>query len=180
MVGPGVRRHLRARPRPACRPPRRPPAPTPTQPSFRVEANFVRVDVYPTNAKGEPITDLTADDFEVLEDNKPQKVTQFERVALSTTTAREERRDPVSADDGRRQAADPRRRVFVIFLDTWHTDFAGAVRAPASRSSTCSSASSARESVRSDDPGHRPAADHVRAPNRDHRRHAHEAVRSGA
>ena len=108
-------------------PPPEPPAPT--QPSFRVEANFVRVDVYPTNAKGEPITDLTADDFEVLEDNSPQKVTQFERVALSTTTAREERRDPVSADDGRRQAADPRRRVFVIFLDTWHTDFAGAVRA---------------------------------------------------
>ncbi len=118
---------------PAASPParrrRRPTQPAPTQPSFRVEANFVRVDVYPTNAKGEPITDLTADDFELLEDNKPQKVTQFERVALSTTTAREERRDPVSADDGRRQAADPRRRVFVIFLDTWHTDFAGAVRA---------------------------------------------------
>src|SRR5688500_11128178 len=111
-----------------------PPAPaddtqpaTPGQPSFRVEANFVRVDVYPTNAKGEPITDLTADDFELLEDGKVQKVTQFERVALSTTTAREERRDPVSADDGRQQAADPRRRVFVVFLDTWHTTFAGAV-----------------------------------------------------
>lgn len=102
--------------------------PPPTQPSFRVEANFVRVDAYPTDAKGKPITDLTADDFEVLEDNKPQKVTQFEHIALSTTTAREERRDPVSGDDGRRQAADPRRRVFVIFLDTWHTDFAGAVR----------------------------------------------------
>lgn len=106
---------------------------TPAQPTFRVEANFVRVDVYPTNARGEPITDLTADDFEVLEDNKPQKVTQFERVALSTTTAREERRDPVSADDGRRQAADPRRRVYVIFLDTWHTDFGGPC-APAGRS----------------------------------------------
>ena len=121
-------------PAPAPQPPAPAPADgaqpaTPGQPSFRVEANFVRVDVYPTNAKGEPITDLTADDFEVLEDNKPQKVTQFERVALSTTTAREERRDPVSADDGRRQAADPRRRVYVIFLDTWHTDFAGAVRA---------------------------------------------------
>ena len=87
------------------------------------------MDVYPTTAKGEPITDLTADDFEVLEDNKPQKVTQFERVALSTTTAREERRDPVSAADGLQQAADPRRRVFVLFLDTWHTTFAGAVYA---------------------------------------------------
>ena len=34
---------------------------TPAQPTFRVEANFVRVDVYPTGAKGEPIADLTAD-----------------------------------------------------------------------------------------------------------------------
>lgn len=99
------------------------------QPTFRVEANFVRVDVYPTNAKGEPVTDLTADDFEILEDNRAQAITQFERVAVSTTTAREERRDPVSADDGRRQAADPRRRVYVVFLDTWHTTFEGAVRA---------------------------------------------------
>ncbi len=110
-------------------PPSPPGPPAAAQPSFRVEANFVRVDVYPTNAKGEPVTDLTADDFELLEDNRPQSVTQFEHVALSTTTAREERRDPVSAADGRQQAADPRRRVFVIFLDTWHTDFAGAVRA---------------------------------------------------
>ena len=101
----------------------------PSQPSFRVEANFVRVDVYPTHADGTPVTDLTADDFELLEDGKPQAVTQFEHVALSTTTAREERRDPVSADDGRRQAADPRRRVYVIFLDTWHSTFEGAVRA---------------------------------------------------
>jgi VWFA-related protein len=101
----------------------------PTQPSFRVEANFVRVDVYPTHADGTPVTDLTANDFELLEDGKPQAVTQFEHVALSTTTAREERRDPVSADDGRRQAADPRRRVYVIFLDMWHSTFEGAVRA---------------------------------------------------
>jgi VWFA-related protein len=120
-------------PPPAAQPP--PPtadgtqSPTPGQPTFRVEANFVRVDVYPTARGGEPITDLAADDFEILEDNKVQKITQFERVALSTTTAREERRDPVSVSDGRQQAADPRRRVFVLFLDTWHTTFAGAVYA---------------------------------------------------
>ncbi len=107
-----------------------PPAPAPeaTPPTFRVEANFVRVDVYPT-ANGQPVTDLTADDFELLEDGRPQAVTQFERVALSTTTAREERRDPGSIEQGRAEAADPRRRVFVIYLDTWHTTFAGAVRA---------------------------------------------------
>ena len=39
--------------------------PAPTQPSFRVEANFVRVDVYPTNAKGEHPKDrpLTPNDL---------------------------------------------------------------------------------------------------------------------
>jgi hypothetical protein len=49
-------------PQPAAPPADQAPAP-PSQPSFRVEANFVRVDVYPTNGKGEPVTDLTADDF---------------------------------------------------------------------------------------------------------------------
>lgn len=105
------------------------PGPQGGQPTFRVEANFVRVDAYATDAKGAPITDLTAEDFELVEDGRTQAVTRFEHIMLSTTTAREERRDPVSAADGLRQAADPRRRVYVVYLDTWHTTFEGAVRA---------------------------------------------------
>lgn len=100
----------------------------PDRPTFRVEASYVRVDVYPT-ANGSPVADLIADDFELLEDGVPQRITQFERVVLSSTTSREERRDPTSAADGRAQAADPRRRVFVIFLDTWHSTHAGSVYA---------------------------------------------------
>lgn len=96
----------------------------PQRPTFRLEANYVRVDVYPTR-DGAPVEGLNADDFEVLEDGKPQQIEQFERVELRHLTAREERRDPVSVADGVEQAGDPRRRVFVIYLDTHHTTYAG-------------------------------------------------------
>jgi hypothetical protein len=43
--------------------------PPPPQP-FRTEANYVRVDVYPTK-DGAPVTDLTQADFEVLESGSP-------------------------------------------------------------------------------------------------------------
>ncbi|MBK5295824.1 MAG: VWA domain-containing protein, partial [Vicinamibacteria bacterium] len=74
------------------------------QPRVRAEANLVRVDVYPTAADGQAVTDLTADDFEVREDGVPQAVTGVEHVALE------------------------RSRVVVVFLDTYHSDTA-AVRA---------------------------------------------------
>ncbi len=105
-----------------------PAAQEPERPTFRLEANYVRVDAYPT-VDGQPVADLTADDFEILEDGKPQQVEQFERVQLSGLTAREERRDPVSVADAREQAGDPRRRVFVVYLDTFHTTFTGSHRA---------------------------------------------------
>src|SRR5215470_20119561 len=50
-------------------------------PTFRTEANYVRVDVFPTR-DGAPIADLAATDFEVLEDRVPQKIEQFERVVI--------------------------------------------------------------------------------------------------
>lgn len=121
-------------PPPEGQPPASPPAAAeddpqaPTRPTFRLEANYVRVDAYPT-ANGQPVADLTAADFELLEDGKPQEVTQFERVQLRGLTAREERRDPTSVADGREQAGDPRRRVFIIYLDTHHTTYTGSHRA---------------------------------------------------
>lgn len=96
----------------------------PQRPTFRLEANYVRVDAYPT-VDGAPVADLDASDFEILEDGRPQAIEQFERVDLRMATAREARRDPVSVADGVEQASDPRRRVFVIYLDTHHTTYAG-------------------------------------------------------
>ena len=104
-----------------------PPPQDPQRPTFRLDANFVRVDIYPT-ADGTPVTDLTAADFEVLEDGVPQQIETFERVDLAGHTPVGERRDPNNVADMRAQAENPRARVFVIFLDTFHTEMAGSHR----------------------------------------------------
>jgi VWFA-related protein len=100
------------------------PAQEPVPPTFRLGANYVRVDVYPTR-NGEPVPDLEREAFELLEDGVPQTIAQFERISLQPTTDRELRRDPNTVAESREQAADPRRRVFVVFLDTGMTTIEG-------------------------------------------------------
>src|SRR5687768_6304920 len=53
----------------------------PQRPIFRSEANFVRVDVFPTR-NGSPVKHLTAADFELPEARVPQKVGTFEFVEV--------------------------------------------------------------------------------------------------
>jgi VWFA-related protein len=99
----------------------------PPQPRFRTETNFVRVDVYPT-ADGRPVRDLTAGDFEVFEDGKPQKIETFEHVEVRARIPQEERREPNTVREGRAMAEDPRSRIFIVFLDTYHTEISGSHR----------------------------------------------------
>lgn len=42
-----------------------------------IEVNVVNVEVFVTDKKGNPVTDLTAEDFEILEDGKPVTITNF-------------------------------------------------------------------------------------------------------
>ncbi len=100
-------------------------------PTFRTEANYVRVDVYPTR-DGLPVTDLRRDDFEVLEDKVAQKIDQFEHVVIRSAGPQEARREPNTVAESRQAAADPRARVFVLFLDINHVDAAAsrAIRTP--------------------------------------------------
>jgi VWFA-related protein len=93
----------------------------PQQPTFRTEANYVRVDVYPT-IKGVPVDDLRADELQILEDGVPQKIEQFERVVIRGNLPQEARREPETVADSRAMLADPRARVFVLFLDTLHVE----------------------------------------------------------
>jgi VWFA-related protein len=93
----------------------------PATPTFRTEANYVRVDAYPTK-DGAPVDNLTRDDFEVLENGQPQKLEQFERILIRGHVPQEERREPNTVEEGRQAAQDPRARVFVLFLDTYHVD----------------------------------------------------------
>ncbi len=63
----------------------------PQLPTFRTEANYVRVDAYPTKG-GAPVDDLTRDDFEILENGQPQKLEQFERILIRGNVPQDQRR----------------------------------------------------------------------------------------
>ncbi len=55
---------------------------TPPSVTFQIEVNYVDVDVVVTDEKGNFVSGLTRDDFEVFEDGKPQKVDTFAYVEI--------------------------------------------------------------------------------------------------
>lgn len=93
-------------------------------PRFRVEANFVRADVFVTQ-DGKPVADLRPEDFEIFEDGQPQQIQTFEYIEVRGFSPAETRIEPEAVAESRAMAEDPRARVFVIFLDTYHTDYVG-------------------------------------------------------
>ncbi len=105
---------------PRQNPPQRPPI-------FRAGANLVTVDVYPQR-DGTVVAGLTKDDFEVLEDGTPQSVESVEFVQPLQGLSEVERRDPNTQEEGNALAADPRNRVFVVFLDYYHVTIEGSRR----------------------------------------------------
>jgi len=96
------------------------------RPVFRGGAHFVRVDVYPSQ-DGKIVEGLTPEDFEVLEDGKPQAIESFDYIKFDTFTPDAERRDPTSQRAGFDLAADPRYRVFVVFVAMSLSNSPGAV-----------------------------------------------------
>jgi VWFA-related protein len=55
-------------------------------PLLRVTVNLVQVDAVVTDSKGNQITNLTADDFLLLQDGKPQKITHFSYISTAAPT----------------------------------------------------------------------------------------------
>jgi VWFA-related protein len=100
----------------------------PPQPTFRTEANYVRVDVYATDANGAPVPDLDQKDFEVLETGVQQRIDQFERVQIRANLPQDVRLEPNTVEAGGQAAQNPRARVFVIFLDYNHVGIEGSHR----------------------------------------------------
>ena len=101
----------------------KPQDPAQQPPKFRVEANFVRVDAYPLK-DGKPVLDLKAEDFEVFEDGVAQKIESFEHVVVRPAGPQDGRVEVSSQRESQQAAANPRNRVFVIFVDTPHIQFA--------------------------------------------------------
>jgi len=96
----------------------------PQQPpiTFRAEINYVEVDARVLDAQGKFIPSLTAGDFQVLEDGKPQQVTAFSLVNIPVE--RIER--PLFASkpiepDVRTNLQAANGRIYLIVLDDLHT-----------------------------------------------------------
>ena len=97
------------------------------RPVFRGGTRFVRVDAYPAGPDGKIVEGLTADDFEILEDGKPQAIESFDFIKFDTFAPEAERRDPISQRAGFDLAADPRYRLFVVYVDMALSRSAGGV-----------------------------------------------------
>ncbi len=90
----------------------------PPQPTFKVSVNVVDVDVTVKDVQGNFVTGLAAEDFEVLEDGKPQSIQTFSYIELPA------QRRTSFAFGGRPVPADVRSnrdvesgRVYIIVLD---------------------------------------------------------------
>ena len=59
----------------------------PQQPTFRVQVEAIEIDASVTDARGNVVTDLTRDDFEILENGKPQTITSFGLVNIPRVRA---------------------------------------------------------------------------------------------
>src|SRR3954470_23326273 len=91
------------------------------QPVFRGGTNQVRVDVTVLNKKGDPVSDLTRDDFEVREDGLVQEVQNVK--LIEATGAAPEDDTSLTIRSPYHAAAEAARddiRVFLIFWDEYH------------------------------------------------------------
>ena len=94
--------------------------PAPGQPTFRTTVDVIEVAVSVTGENGQPVPDLTADDFEVYEDGRRQPVVAFTRV----DTPAEPFDAPVShppADAASSAPGERVGRVYLLLLDDLHT-----------------------------------------------------------
>ena len=99
-------------------------------PVFRAGVSAVRVDVIVTDRDGNPVDDLTAADFEVQEDGKPQDVDLFKLINSDGNVGpgAEPARPIRSEYDQESEAARDDVRLFVFFLDDYHVRRANAMR----------------------------------------------------
>ncbi len=101
-----------------------PPPQQPQQPTFRVQVDYVEVDVVVTDRQGNLVRDLKKEDFQVFEDGKAQTISTFTHVDI-----------PIERADRPLFAASPIEpdvktnerpfdgRVYVMVIDDLHTRF---------------------------------------------------------
>jgi VWFA-related protein len=97
------------------------------QPRFRAGANLVRVDAY-VSTDDVALTDLTADDFVVYEDDQLQTVENFQLVTAGAPVPQTERLNPTNVRDMQQEVSDAA-RVFTLFFDRFYVSLSGSYHA---------------------------------------------------
>lgn len=119
----------------AQQPPQDPQQPPAGQrpPVFRGGTNQVRVDVTVLNKKGDPVIDLSRDDFELREDGVVQDIANLKLVEATGAAPDDDTSLPIRSQyHAAAEAARDDIRVFVIFWDEYHIGEMGpAIRARA-------------------------------------------------
>src|SRR5688572_15849728 len=89
--------------------------------TFTVDVNYVEVDAVVTDADGRPVRNLTADDFELLEDGTPQTIGAFSfvHVPIERRTQPQFASAPIPSDVVTNDGAEG--RLYLLVLDDLHT-----------------------------------------------------------
>jgi len=96
----------------------------PQQPTFKLRVDYVEVDVVVTDRDGNLVKDLKKDDFQVLEDGKPQSISAFTQVDIPIERAdRPLYSDAPFEPDVRTNERPFDGRVYVMVIDDLHTNF---------------------------------------------------------
>jgi VWFA-related protein len=92
-------------------------------PTFRTGTNLVRVDVVATEKSGRPVMDLGAEDFEVSEDGKRQRIEAFSLLRIEHGLTADVPINLTALNE--EEAARDDVRVLAIFLDDYHVSTRG-------------------------------------------------------
>jgi VWFA-related protein len=99
------------------------PAPQPQPPTFQAQVEYVEVDALVTDAQGHSVRDLKKEDFQILEDGKPQAISAFSFVNIAIE--RDDRplfaAQPIEPDV-RTNARPFDGRIYVMVVDDLHTN----------------------------------------------------------
>jgi VWFA-related protein len=103
--------------------------PQPQQPTFKVQVDYVEVDALVTDRTGNFVRDLKKEDFQVIEDGRPQNITTFALVDIPI----ERLQRPLGAalpiePDVKTNERPFDGRVYVMVIDDFHTGFGRTAR----------------------------------------------------
>ena len=98
--------------------PKPPTAPAPMPPvGERVEVHISNVEVVVTDSKGNRVTDLTKDDFEVFQDGVPQTIENFYAVGDGKVTFGDGKSEPLDAVEARGDLPTEIKARFILYID---------------------------------------------------------------